>query len=72
MTRESETKIRASIRAKAASLKEESLLEEAFSLCQRAKAGELAPYDGSMRSRGDGSSKAFRREQMKDRGESKA
>ena len=63
---ESETEIRACFAPMGTGLKEESLLEEAFSLGKSSQAGELAPYDGSMRRRRDGSSKALGGEEMKD------
>ena len=72
MTGEGEAKVFAGSAREAAGVKSERELEEAFSLRELAKPGELAPHVTSMRSRGESASEAFRGEEVQERGEGEA
>jgi hypothetical protein len=72
MTGECEAQIPACFARKGASIKEERALEEAFSLRELAKPGELAPHAAGVGVRSKRAREAFRGEHVKERGEGEA
>lgn len=72
MAGEGKAQVPARCAREGASIESERELEEAFSLRELAKPGELAPHVTSMRSRGESASEAFRGEEMEKRGEGEA